>query len=384
MSFPPPHRNQPPSDSVGLMTEHGEAAPLAARVHHTKRSEFLFYLFLPAVVITLSTSLIRINQMLMAKEHFPYPFVLVILHCYFCTLFALILLWLRPGLFPALRDPDKKVELSLRTCCCLPDLPGCYITSILPIALCFTVSLVLSNLAYKYCTVAFLQMIKEGNIMVIFAMTYAFGIETFEWTKLGILLVMLFATWSCVDGELNFNIAGFLVQVTAGVCEATKTILQSLLLAGKGFKLDPMSMVLTLMPMCGLLLSGVLIFHILLLPLNFVKLPSWDEVWVWRVLLAASICNAFVLNVAIAVFLKYLSPVVYVLTGNIKDIVVVCMSAFLIGEPISSLQILGFSTQVLCVFAWTSYKHNGQLVPKELLLEAFEAEKNPESIEALK
>ena len=38
----------------------------------------------------------------------------VILHCYFCTLFALILLWLRPGLFPALRDPDKKVELSLR------------------------------------------------------------------------------------------------------------------------------------------------------------------------------------------------------------------------------------------------------------------------------
>jgi hypothetical protein len=50
--------------------------------------------------------------------------------------------------------------------------------------------------------------------------------------------------------------------------------------------------------------------------------------------------------------------------GNIKDIVVVCMSAFLIGEPTSSLQILGFSTQVLCVFAWTSYKHNGQLVPK--------------------
>jgi hypothetical protein len=39
-----------------------------------------------------------------------------------------------------------------------------------------------------------------------------------------------------------------------------------------------------------------LIFHILLLPLNFVKLPSWDEVWAWRVLLAASICNAFALR----------------------------------------------------------------------------------------
>lgn len=353
------------------MTEDGEAAPLAP-VRRNKRAEFLFYLALPAVVITLSASLFRINQMLMGAQHFPYPFVLVTSHCYFCTVFALILLWLRPSLFPALRDPDKKVELSFR----------CYITSILPIALCFAVSLVLSNVAYKYCTVAFLQMIKEGNIMVIFAMTYAFGIETFAWTKLGILSVMLLATWSCVDGELNFNIAGFLIQVTAGVCEAMKTILQSLLLAGKGFKLDPMSLVLTLMPMCGLLLSGVLIFHISLMPLSFVTLPTWDEAWAWRVLIGASICNAFALNVAIAVFLKYLSPVVYILTGNIKDIVVVCMSAFLIGETISSLQILGFSLQVLCVFAWTSYKHNGQLLPKDLLLEAFEAEKNPESLAA--
>ena len=29
--------------------------------------------------------------------------------------------------------------------------------------MCFAISLVLSNMAYKYCTVAFLQMIKEGT-----------------------------------------------------------------------------------------------------------------------------------------------------------------------------------------------------------------------------
>lgn len=42
------------------------------------------------------------------------------------------------------------------------------------------------------------------------------------------------------------------------------------------------------------------------------------------------------------------------------------MSAFLIREPIESIQFLGFSLQVLCVFAWTAYKQYGQLVPKDI------------------
>ena len=80
---------------------------------------------------------------------------------------------------------------------------GYYCQAILPIAMCFAFSLVLSNLAYRYCTVAFLQMIKEGlsaqqmatwpavgflcqgNIMVIYAMAYLFGIETHATTKVG-------------------------------------------------------------------------------------------------------------------------------------------------------------------------------------------------------
>lgn len=52
--------------------------------------------------------------------------------------------------------------------------------------------------------------------------------------------------------------------------------------------------------------------------------------------------------------------------GNIKDIVVVCMSAFLIRESIEPIQFLGFSLQVLCVFAWTFYKQYGQLLPKDI------------------
>jgi len=349
-----------------VMQENGEATPLtpAPLSPAARRAELIWCMILPVTLITASSSLIRINQYLMKEDHFPYPFVLVMMHCFCCSSFALILLWLCPSFFPALRDPDRKVDLTARYCC----------TALLPIAFCFSISLVLANLAYKYCTVAFLQMIKESNIMLIFIMAYAAGIETFAWTKVAILCLMLVATWSCVDGEVNFNFLGFAVQVTSGVGEATKIILQSLLLSGKG-TLDPMSMVLTVMPLCGMCLSCVLLFHGCVRHLSFVHLPEFTELYMWRYYLLLSSCNAFVLNVLIAMFLKYLSPVSYILTGNIKDIVVVCMSAFLIRESIEPIQFLGFSLQVLCVFAWTFYKQYGQLLPKELLEASLETEK---------
>lgn len=310
------------------------------------RSEIVLCCCLPIIVICTSTALIRSNQYLMQKDHFPYPFFLVILHCIFCSTFAALLLLMRPSLFPALTDPEKKVQLSMRY----------YVLSILPIALFFAFSLVLSNMAYKYCSVAFLQMIKEGNIICIYVMAVCAGIESYSHTKVAILVVMVAATWSCVEGELNFSFLGFMVQATGGLCEAAKTIFQSLVLSGKGQKLDPMSTVLVVMPMSGLCLTSVLLFNDLVMELGFASQPSYAELKAWKGYLALNICNAFVLNVLIAVFLKYLSPVSYILTGNIKDICVVCMSAFLIHEAISATQICGFTVQVLCVFAWTGYK----------------------------
>lgn len=42
-----------------------------------------------------------ILSVLSEEHHFPYPFVLVIGHCIFCSLFALVLLWCQPKMFPA-------------------------------------------------------------------------------------------------------------------------------------------------------------------------------------------------------------------------------------------------------------------------------------------
>ena len=95
------------------------------------------------------------------------------------------------------------------------------------------------------------------------------------------------------------------------------------MLTGDGRKLDPLSTVLVVMPMCGLLLISVLLFNNLVVDVGFVPQPTLEQIYTWRSMLAFNILNAFVLNVIIAVFLKYLSPVSYILTGNIKDIPII-------------------------------------------------------------
>lgn len=142
---------------------------------------------------------------MMQEGHFPFPFILVLMHCLFSSVFALALRFFMPSLFPALTDPKWKIDINM----------GYYVRSILPIAWCFACSLVLSNIAYKYCSVAFLQMVKEGNIIVIYVLSVLFGIESFSRTQAAILALMVAATWGCVDGELNFNVLGFVVQMLA-------------------------------------------------------------------------------------------------------------------------------------------------------------------------
>lgn len=270
----------------------------------------------------------------MRPEVFPYPFVLIIMHCIFCSIFALVLFVCSPGLYPALTDPDRKVSLTSNT----------YIREILPISTFFAVSLVLSNMAYKYSTVAFLQMIKESNIV-----------------QISILVVMVLATWGCVKGEMNFSLIGLLVQAGSSTCEAAKTICQSLVLSGPR-KLDPLSTVLVVMPVSGLFLGFVLLVNNLL-DSTFVKQPTFSEIYVCRRALFLNIGNAFALNWLIAIFLKYMSPVAYVLTGNVKDICIMLMSAFLMHEDISRIQCLGFVVQIACVFTWSALKQKESQKP---------------------
>lgn len=221
----------------------------------------------------------------------------------------------------------------------------------LPVAICFAGQLALSNTAYMHSSVAFLQMLKESNIALVYALSLAFSLEKFSGRNVAMLGCILCATTLTIHGELNFNMTGFMIQGTSQLFESLKIVLQVMLLSQAGKKLDALSFVLVVLPFCFILLGSALCVSSIMYPdyKGASSIPPLDLVRVWSPHLVVNACLAFALNVVIALFVKHSSGVTFVLAGVVKDAMIVCAGGMVLGEVISAQQVLGFSLQLALI-----------------------------------
>jgi hypothetical protein len=231
-------------------------------------------------------------------------------------------------------------------------------TAVLPIAVCFSVQIVLSNQAYLFADVAFLQMLKESNVVAVYMFSVCFAIESFTWPKLRLIFFIVLATWMTIKGELKFTLAGLLLQGSSFFFESMKITLQGLMLSNAGKKLDPLTYLVVVMPMCAVIFGSVLLVFGTILPSDqdILPTPSFAD-WVsnWK-LLAANGLLAFALNLVAVSFIKASSAVAYVLTGIIKDVIIVVTGVLFFGHECSVLQVCGFTLQVSLILVWSLLK----------------------------
>lgn len=91
-----------------------------------------------------------------------------------------------------------------------------YVQKIVPVGFLFAVSLWMSNTAYIYLSVAFIQMIKALMPCVVYLVGIAFGVETFSPQTLANMLLITVGVVIASYGELNFDMFGFLLQLVRG------------------------------------------------------------------------------------------------------------------------------------------------------------------------
>mmetsp|Transcript_44112 Transcript_44112/g.103067 ORF Transcript_44112/g.103067 Transcript_44112/m.103067 type:complete len:363 (+) Transcript_44112:108-1196(+) len=307
--------------------------------------------FWSVALIASSAALINYNKYLIHPTRFPYPVVLVFLHMLGGSILSSFLLLTNPALFPALTDPDKKIDIS----------PNFLTRRVLPVGLLFTTSLILSNTAYQYANVAFLQMVKQSNVIIVFVFSLMLGLEQFRVRMALVLVCVMVATTLTVHGEMNFSLTGFLVQLSCNFAESAKVVLQGVLLAGAGRKLDPLSFVATVSPMCAGCLGGILLLTPHAQVLSWIALPSFVTLQACGFLLAGNILCAFVLNLVIANYLKHGSPLAFLLTNLVKDAMIVIVSMAAFGDHVSLLQTCAFSAQLTFIALWSFMKANSEL-----------------------
>jgi len=313
---------------------------------HDDARKLLPKVFWSVALIEVSATLITYNKYLMPPSRFPYPVMLVFLHMAGGSMLSTLLLLVAPRLFPALTDPDKKGHVDLHL-----------VARIMPVGLAFVTSLILSNTAYQYASIPFLQMIKQSNVIIVFALSLLLGLEQFRARMVLVLFGVMLATTLTVHGEVNFSLTGLVIQLLCNFAESSKVVMQGVLLSG-ALRLDPMSFVAVVSPLCGALLGGLILLQPRVHALSWIVLPAAETFRRCGWLLAGNVLCAFVLNLVIANYLKTGSPVAFILTNLVKDALIVIVSSFAFGDHVSLQQACAFFSQLSLIALWSTMKAN--------------------------
>lgn len=191
--------------------------------------------------------------------------------------------------FTTVLDSRKKVPMTGRV----------YLRAIVPIGLFFSLSLMFSNAAYLYLSVAFIQMLKATTPVAVLLVTWGLGIAPPNMKTLGNVSVIVVGVIIASFGEIRFVMIGFAVQVLGIVCEATRLAMVERLLSSAEFKMDPLVSLYYFAPACAVM-NGMMF---LILELPKISTEKILDLGLITLLLNASV--AFCLNIAVVFLVCY-------------------------------------------------------------------------------
>jgi len=284
------------------------------------------------IYIGVSTALIRFNKHMMQNHVFPFSLALSAIHMLVSTVLCGVLFIVRPSMFPAMCIVrDQKLDLA---------------KWFVPIGVCFAVMLYGSNQAYMYCSVALLQFMKEANVMIVFLISCAVGLQIMNRLRFALIVWVIVGATVSVSGDIHFSLVGIAFQAISQVAECIRIVLGEFVLTGR--KLDPLTYTAFVAPTCFvvLIVANAMAWNSVIVPAAMAH---------WRLLLVNA-GVAFLLNVLTATVIKEVSAVGFVLTGLTKDIVIVALSCILFGEAITRTQISAFCMTLAGVGMWSLMK----------------------------
>merc|ERR1719352_2279207 len=229
------------------MPNANEGAPLVPQQQEpTRMQQAVWVLGSCLAYICLSASLINFNKFLMHEDKFPHSIALTWFHMVVSSTLACVLYAIfGEKWFPAMPMVKREGSTILK--------------KLIPLSLFFATSIVMSNQAYLYCSVPFLQMCKELNVVMVYVVGLALMVEKFNLQNSLILLGIMFGCCMSIHGEMRFNGIGFMCQIAGQTAEVCKIVLQQQIM--QGFKVDPLTMVMVMSPLCLItLLSGLYFF----------------------------------------------------------------------------------------------------------------------------
>ncbi|RPA81075.1 TPT-domain-containing protein [Ascobolus immersus RN42] len=306
------------SQSQGLPT------PVSAHQPPQSTSYSLHPAFYVTIWIALSSSVILFNKWILAHEErqFKFPIFLTTWHLIFATIATQIM-----ARTTKLLDGRKTVRMTGKV----------YLRAIVPIGIFFSLSLICSNQAYLYLSVAFIQMLKATTPVAVLLASWALAVDKPNMKTLANVSFIVIGVIVASYGEINFVVIGFIFQAFGVAFEATRLVMVQRLLNAPEYKMDPLVSLYYFAPVCAFM--------------NFVMFLIFEGrdismsaiVNVGFFVLIANAAVAFALNVSVVFLIGKTSSLVLTLCGVLKDILLVVASIMIWGTIVTWLQMFGYS-----------------------------------------
>ncbi|KAJ3006049.1 hypothetical protein HKX48_000332 [Thoreauomyces humboldtii] len=184
--------------------------------------------------MVLSSTIILFNKYILDKGGFPFPILLTTWHLVFAT-GATRILRKTTGLL----DGIDAIQMDWTT----------WFKAVVPIGALFSATLILSNMAYLYLSVSFIQMLKATTPVAVLLMSWCAGTEKPNLDVFWKVSIIVFGVILATYGEFDFVFIGFVVQCLGILFEAGRLVLVQKLL--HAYKMDPLCSLYYFAPVCA-------------------------------------------------------------------------------------------------------------------------------------
>ncbi|KAL9676404.1 hypothetical protein QQ045_004618 [Rhodiola kirilowii] len=286
------------------------------------------------VWIFLSFTVIVYNKYILDPKMFnwPFPISLTMIHMAFCSALAFLLV----RVFKLVEPVSISSDL--------------YLKSIVPIGLLYAFSLWLSNSAYIYLSVSFIQMLKALMPVAVYSIGVLFNKEGFNSNTMANMLAISFGVGIAAYGEAKFNTWGVVLQLGAVAFEATRLVMIQILLTSKGISLNPITSLYYVAPCC-------LVF--LFVPWIVVEAPRLRDSSSFHmdfVVFGTNSLCAFALNLAVFLLVGKTSALTMNVAGVVKDWLLIAFSWSVIKDTVTPINLFGYFLAFLGVVYYNHLK----------------------------
>ncbi|XP_054788875.1 probable sugar phosphate/phosphate translocator At5g25400 [Prosopis cineraria] len=280
-----------------------------------------------AVWIFLSFTVIVYNKYILDRKmyNWPYPISLTMIHMAFCASLAFLLVRVFKVVEPISMSRDV------------------YISSVVPIGALYSLSLWLSNSAYIYLSVSFIQMLKALMPVAVYSIGVLFKKESFKNETMANMVSISLGVGIAAYGEARFDSWGVILQLGAVVFEATRLVMIQILLTSKGISLNPITSLYYVAPCCLAFLS---------VPWIIVEYPVLKAASAFKfdfVIFGTNSLCAFALNLAVFLLVGKTSALTMNVAGVVKDWLLIAFSWSVIKDTVTSLNLFGYGLAFLGV-----------------------------------